>query len=202
MTACQMSFSCQHSLSPLPSPPCLPSLSPIPYTQTNMTNKQHNTNQTCLPKNTSVRTTNSLCPYFQIFDWIFLRMHHQSVKTKVTFSIIHFVRTVCELIFSILQTHYTQMTLFVYICESCSRSKTAEHFLQKKNALSVLLSLIPTRPFSNICCLVRDCFLGFVNSSSSSSVSCSHLSPTALNPPYWKMANFHKVSMQIRCSLV
>ena len=112
MTACQMSFSCQHSLSPLPSPPCLPSLSPIPYTQTNMTNKQHNTNQTCLPKNTSVRTTNSLCPYFQIFDRIFLRMHHQSVMKKVTFSIIHFVRTVCELIFSILQTHYTQMTLF------------------------------------------------------------------------------------------
>ena len=112
VTACQMSFSCQHSLSPLPSPPCLPSLSPIPYTQTNMTNKQHNTNQTCLPRNTSVHTTNSLCPYFQIFDRIFLRMHHQSVKTKVTFSIIHFVRTVCELIFSILQTHYTQMTLF------------------------------------------------------------------------------------------
>ena len=38
--------------------------------------------QTCLPQNTSVCTLNSRCPYFQIFDWTFLRMHHQSVKTK------------------------------------------------------------------------------------------------------------------------
>ena len=38
--------------------------------------------QTCLPKNTSARTLNSLCLYFQIFDRIFLRMHHQSVKMK------------------------------------------------------------------------------------------------------------------------
>ena len=38
--------------------------------------------QTCLPQNTSVSNPNSLCPYFQIFDQIFLWMHHQSVKTK------------------------------------------------------------------------------------------------------------------------
>ena len=127
-----------------------------------------------------------------------MRMHHQSVKTKVTFSIIHFVRTVCELIFSILQTHYTQMTLFcLHLRKLFSIEDRRTLSPQKKNALSVLLLLIPTRPFSNICCLVRDCFLGFVNSSSSSSVSSSHLSPTALNPPYWKMANFHKVSMFI-----
>ena len=48
------------------------------------------------------------------------------------------------------------------------------------NAPCVLLSLMPTRPFLNGC-LVGVCFLGFVHSSSSSSVSCSHLSPTASN---------------------
>ena len=59
-------------------------------------------------------------------------------------------------------------------------------------------------PFLNGCCLVRVCFLGFMLSSSSSSVSCSSLSPTALNPnpPYRKMANFRNVSTQSPCSLV
>ena len=59
-------------------------------------------------------------------------------------------------------------------------------------------------PFLNGCCLVRVCFLGFMLSSSSSSVSCSCLSPTALNPnpPYRKMANFRNVSTQSPCSLV
>ena len=38
-----------------------------------------------------------------------------------------------------------------------------------------------THPFLNVCCLVGVCFLGFVHSSSSSLVSCSHLSPTASN---------------------
>ena len=51
-----------------------------------------------------------------------------------------------------------------------------------------------THPFLNSCCLVGACFLGFLHSSSSSSVSCSHLSLTALysNLPYLKMANFRK----------
>ena len=84
---------------------------------------------------------------------------------------------------------------FVSICESRSGSKLAEHFL-RNNAQGVLILLMPMCPFLNACCLVRVCFLGFVQSSSSSSVSCSHLSPTASNsnPPYRKMANFHKAS--------
>ena len=55
----------------------------------------------------------------------------------------------------------------------------------KNNAPCVLLLLIPTRLFLNSCCLVGACFLGFMHSSSSSSVSCSHVSPTASNsnPP-------------------
>ena len=62
----------------------------------------------------------------------------------------------------------------------------------------MLLSLMPTHPFLNGRCLVGVCFLGFVHSSSSSSVLCTHLSLTASNsnPPYRKMANFRKVSMQ------
>ena len=46
--------------------------------------------------------------------------------SKVNFSIIHLVRTVCELTSSIRRTTLRQL-YFVYIC---SRSKTAEHFLQ------------------------------------------------------------------------
>ena len=72
----------------------------------------------------------------------------------------------------------------------------------KNNAPCVLLLLMPACLFLNIYCLVPVCFLGFVDSSSSSSVSCSHLSQTASNLPYRQMANFRKVSMQSRCSLV
>ena len=66
----------------------------------------------------------------------------------------------------------------------------------KNNAPCVLLSLMPTRPFLNGYCLVGVCFLGFMHSSSSSSVLCSHLSLTAPNsgPLYQKMANFCKTS--------
>ena len=55
----------------------------------------------------------------------------------------------------------------------------------KNSASCVLLLMMPTCPFLNSCCLVGVCFLGFVPSSSSS-VSWSHLSPTAShsNPPY------------------
>ena len=60
-----------------------------------------------------------------------------------------------------------------------------QNTFSKNNAPCVLLSLLPTRPFLNGCRLVGVSFLGFVLSSSSSLVSCSHLSPTALNsnPP-------------------
>ena len=61
-----------------------------------------------------------------------------------------------------------------------------------RSALCVVLSLMMSRP--NSCCLVGVCFLGFVHSYSSSSFSCSHLSPTASNsnPLYLKMADFRK----------
>ena len=72
----------------------------------------------------------------------------------------------------------------------------------QNNAPCVLLSLMLTCPLLNVCCLVGVCFLGFVDSSSSSSVSCSHLSPTASNLPYRKIANFRKVPMQSQSSLV
>ena len=51
----------------------------------------------------------------------------------------------------------------------------------KNNAPCVLLSLMPTRPFVNSCCLVGVCFLSFVDSSSSSSISRSHFLPKSKN---------------------
>ena len=77
-----------------------------------------------------------------------------------------------------------------------------QNTFSKNNAPCVLLSLMPMGPFLHGCCLVRVCFLSFVHSSSSSLVSCRHLSQTASNRLYRKMANFRKVSMQNRCSLV
>ena len=95
--------------------------------------------QTCLPQNTSVRTPNSLCPYFQIFDQIFLcadtpPISQNEAVSKVNFSTIHLVRTVCELTFSIIPTHYTRATLFC-LHQRKSFSKTAEHFLKKQRTV-------------------------------------------------------------------
>ena len=159
-------------------------------------------NQTCLPQNTSVRTLNSLCPCFQIFDRIFLRMHNQSVKMKQCkrsiFLSFHLARTVCELTSS--DTLHSDNFILLTSAKVVLNRRPQNTF-SKNNTLCVLLLLTLTLPSLNGSCLVRVCFLGFVHSSSSSSVSCSHLSPTASNPPYWKMANFRKVLMQSRCSL-
>ena len=60
------------------------------------------------------------------------QISHNKIVSKVSFSIIHLVRTIYELTSSIIQTYYTRTTLFCLICESCSRSKTGEFFLQKQ----------------------------------------------------------------------
>ena len=136
--------------------------------------------------------------------------HHQWVKTEQCkrsfFSIIHLVRTVWELTSSIIQTHHTLWLgplYFVYICESRSPSKTADHFRQKtmhhvccfrwcRDVLS-WTAVVWSELVSLVLC-----------TSSSSSVSCSHFSPTASNSNqlYRKTAIFRKVSMQCWCSLV
>ena len=89
-----------------------------------------------------------------------------------------------ELIFNLIQTHYTQMTILSTSLKVILDRRPQNTF-SKNNAPCVLLSLMPTRPFLNSCCLVGVCFPGFVHSTSCSSVSCSHLSPTASNsnPP-------------------
>ena len=131
-------------------------------------------------------------------------MHHQSVKTKVSkvnFSNFHLVRTVCEL----KPSNYTDTLhsddFIVFTSAKVVLDRRPQNTFSKRNAPCVLLSWMPTHPFLNHCCLVRVCFLGFMHSSSSLSVSCSHLSPTASNsnPPFRKMANFSKVLMQSRC---
>ena len=161
-------------------------------------------------QNTSVRTPNSLCPYCQIFDWIFCScttnqskqnsvkaqfFYHSSCKNSVSTHIFNYTDAL----------HSDDFILFVSAKVILDRGP--QNTFSKNNATCVLLSLMPTRSFLNSCCLVGVCFLGFVRSFSSSSVLCSHLSvisPTAsdLNPPYRKMANIRKVSMESRCSLV
>ena len=91
--------------------------------------------QICLPQNTSVHTPNSLCPYFQIFCHIFCgcttnQLKLSSVKGQF------FYYSSCKNSVSTHIFNYTDALhledYFVYICESCSQSKTAEHFLQKQ----------------------------------------------------------------------
>ena len=145
--------------------------------------------QTCLPQNTSSSTPNSPCLYCQIFDRIFCgcttnQLQQNSVKNQF------FYHTS-----SIIQTHYSD-DFILFTLPKVVLHQRPQNTFSKSNAPCVLLSLMLTRPFLNGCCLVGVCFLGFVHSSSSLSVSCSLLSPTASNwnPPYQKMANFHTAS--------
>ena len=163
--------------------------------------------QTCLPQNTSVNTPNSLHPYFQIFYQIFLRCttnqskqnsvkgqfcYHSSCKNSVWTHIFNYTDAL----------HSDNFILFTFA--KVVLDWRSQNTFSQNNAPCELLLLMPTRPFLNGCCLVRVCFLGFGHSSSSSSLSCSHSSATTSNsnPPYRKMANFRKVSMQSRNSLV
>ena len=141
-------------------------------------------------------------------------MHHQSIKTKKVSkdnsTITHLVRTVCELKFSIIQTHYKAGTLrhsdafSLFTSAKVVPGQRLHNIFSKRNTSCVLLWLMLTRPFLNSCCLHGVCFLGFLHSSSSASASCSHTSPTASNSnlPSLKMANFRKVFIQSRYSLV
>ena len=161
--------------------------------------------QTCLPQNTSVRTPNSLCPYFQIFCHIFCGCTTNQLKlSRVKSQFFYYSsckNSVSTHIFKYTDAlHLEDFILFTSVKVVLNRRP--QNTFSKNNAPCALLLLMPTSPFLNVCCLVRVCFLGFVQSSSSLSVSCSHLSRTASNLPYRKMANFLKVSMQSQCSLV
>ena len=144
--------------------------------------------QTCLPQNTFVSTPKSIRPYFQIFDRIFLWMHHQTVKTKECQRSIFYhsscKNSVSTHIFNYTDTlHSDEFILFT--SAKVVLDQRPQNTFSKNNAPCVLLLLMPMRPFLKGC-LIRVCFLGFVHSSSSSPVSCNHLSPTASdsNPPY------------------
>ena len=80
----------------------------------------------------------SLCPYFQIFDRTFFffladapPISQNKAVSKANVSIIHLVRTVCELTFSIVQTHYTRMTLFCLCMPKSSSIKDRKTFFPK-----------------------------------------------------------------------
>ena len=148
--------------------------------------------------------------FIATYKWL-QTLKPKKTASKVNFSIIHLVRIVCELTSSIIQTHYTRTTLFCLHLLSCSRSKTTEHLLQKQcteraafadagafflerllsgQFVSLVLCILP--PLRQFCAFFL--LFSFMHSSSSSSVSCSHLSPRASNsnPPYLKTANFRK----------
>ena len=59
----------------------------------------------------TVPSPNSLCPYFQIFDHIFFAdappISQNEALSNVNFSIIHLVRTVCELTFNYTDTQHS-----------------------------------------------------------------------------------------------
>ena len=164
-------------------------------------------NQTCLPQNTSVSIPNRLCLYFQIFDQILCRCtNNQSKRNSVKCQF--FYHSSCK---NCVSTHIFNYTgalhsddFILIMCVKVVLDRRPQNTFSKNNAPCVLLSLMPTYPFLNGCCQVGVCFLGFVHSSSSSLVLCSHLSPAASdsNPPYRKIAKIHKVSMQSWCSLV
>ena len=82
-----------------------------------------------------VSTPNSLCPYLQIFDRMFCGCTtNQSKQNKCQRSIfLSFILQQCVNSHLQLYRHTTLGRLyFVYICKSCSQSKTTEHFLQKQ----------------------------------------------------------------------
>ena len=104
--------------------------------------------------------------YVRIFRFLtgfFVAVTNQS---KINFSIINLVRTECELIFNYTDALHSE-DLFCLHLQTSFLIKDSTTLFQKNNAPRVLLSLMPTCPFLNVCCLVGVCFLGFVHSSCS-----------------------------------
>ena len=108
----------------------------------------------------------------------FLQLHNQSVKTKQCQRSIFLSFILYEQCVNPHLQLYRRTTLgrlyFVYICESRSQSKTAEHFLPKQ-CIKCAAFTDADVAFLEWLLFVRVCFLRFVHSSSSLSVSCSHL---------------------------
>ena len=135
---------------------------------------------------TGLPTPKYFCQYseqpmslFSDFWLDFLQLHHQSVRTNI-FKGQFFYHLSCK---NSVWTHIFNYTdplhsdyFILYTSVKVVLDWRPQNIFSRSNAPCVLLSLMPTCPFLNIFCLVGVCFLGFVQSSSSSSVSCSHLS--------------------------
>ena len=100
--------------------------------------------------------------------------------SKVNFSIIQLVKNCANSHLQFNTDALRSDNFILFMSVKVVLDRRPQNTFSKNNAPCGLLSLMPTRPFLNGCCLVGVCFLGFVQSSSSSSISCSHLSPTAL----------------------
>ena len=191
-----------------------PHISTFAKTAQNNTYKQWQppTHQCALTHRTDLPTPKYFCQYseqsvhiFRFFTGFFCGsppLSQNKTVSKVNF----FYHSSCKNnvrthIFTYTETlHSDDFILFTFV-KVILNWRTHNTF-SKSNAPCVLFSLMPP-PFLNDCCLVAVCFLGFMHSSSSSSVLCSHSPSTALNsnPPNRKMANFRKVLMQSWCSL-
>ena len=137
------------------------------------------------PKYFCPYSTNRLCPYFQTFGQIFCRCtSNQSKQNSVKGQLFYHSASKKQYVNSHLQFNTDTLLSDNFILFTSAKvvlDRRPQNTFSKHNELCVLLSLMPTCPFLNGCCLVRVCFLGFVHFSSSSSVLCSHLSPTASN---------------------
>ena len=115
--------------------------------------------------------------------------------SKDTFSVIHLVKRVCELPFSIIQTHCRTGTLWhsdafiLFTSTQVVLDKDGRTLSPKATHRFVQHLLMPTFYFLNGWCLIGTCFLAFFLFL----VLCSHLSLTVnSNSPHLKMTNFHK----------
>ena len=148
--------------------------------------------QTCLPQNTCQYSGQPMSVFSDLWGCSNNQSKQNSVKGKF------FYHSSCK---NSMWTHIFNYTdtlhsdnFILLISVKVVLDRRHQNTFSKNNTLCVLLSLTPTCPFLNSC-LVGVCFLGFAHTSSSLSVSCSHLSLIALNsnPLFRKMANFCKV---------
>ena len=153
--------------------------------------------------------------FFFFFFFLFFLMHHQTIKkkkrSKDKFSIIHFVRTECELhIFNYtdaLQTWHTTTLwclYFVYICWSRSglkkknTKKHTQYFIQKQCTMCAAFTdanasrLLSCRSFFS-CILLPLCLFRAATCNQQLQIQTCHI---------WRWLTSVKLQKQSWCSLV
>ena len=161
---------------------------------------EYHITQTCLPQNNSVSTPNSLCLYFQIFDWIFFFffggcntsqskqkshrtiLYHSLCKNSVWYHIFNYKDA--------LQNWHTMTLrcLLLFTSVKVILDQRPQNTFSKSNAPRVLLSLMLMHPLLNVRwqhIYLVTCILPPLPPLCETTASNSNL-------PYQRMANFHK----------